>query len=369
MKIKYYLLLIISLVLLSSPVFSAASIPNTEAKKASGPVLRVGCIPAPPFVIIEEDNHISGIAVRIWEKIAAKLHLDYNLIPLSINIDQEVAALADHKMDVLIGPIAPSYLRTKLADFTQPYFISSIAVVLKKGSNFWFLIYESVKKIVGPIFLGFLLFLALYINLFWFFEYKQKTHLPKTYWAGVAHMFWVSVLRIRVEMPMSAGGRILHFIWIAFGAVLLSTLFSTMTSSMTLAKDAGHPINSIDDLSKLRLVAIQGTYPESVAKANEFIVDIVPTRKDGINKLLNNEADGLLDYQYVASYYIKQKHLAKQLTISPFPLKNDFYSFALPYNSTLREKLNLEISQLYDSDILRKICRNFLPRKDSVHCN
>jgi polar amino acid transport system substrate-binding protein len=358
-----------SLVLLSSTGFAKTSIKNTDNQPASGPVLRVGCIPAPPFVIIEENNHITGIAVHIWEKIAQKLNLSYALTPVSIDINQEVDALAKHKMDVLIGPIAPSYVRTKLADFTQPYFISSVAIVIKKGSNFWLLIYDSMKKIVGPVFLGFLLFLAVYINLFWFFEYKQKTHLPKTYWAGVAHMFWVSVLRLRVEMPMSAGGRILHFIWIAFGAVLLSTIFSTMTSSMTLAKNAGHPINSIDDLSKLRLVAIQGTYPVSVAEANELIIDIVSTRKEGMDKLLNNEADGLLDYQYVASYYIKQAHLLEKLTISSFPLKNDLYSFALPYNSTLRETLNLEISKLYDSDMLRKVCRNFLQKKDSEHCN
>ena len=92
--------------------------------------LKVGVTGSPPFVIREGEKS-SGISLDVWLHIAEENDLAYELISQS-SPKKGIQALNDGSIDLLIGPISitPRRLAMPNVDFTQPYYMGRVGVLL-----------------------------------------------------------------------------------------------------------------------------------------------------------------------------------------------------------------------------------------------
>ncbi|MDX1959035.1 MAG: transporter substrate-binding domain-containing protein, partial [Leptospiraceae bacterium] len=92
--------------------------------------LKVGISGSVPFRISEEGK-VSGISLEIWEKIAEQEGFEYTIQEFS-SVNSLVDAVSKNSVDIGIGPISVTSKRIELVSFTQPYYSSTKAFLVKK---------------------------------------------------------------------------------------------------------------------------------------------------------------------------------------------------------------------------------------------
>lgn len=103
-----------------------------SAKDAKAGTLVVGTdITAAPFEF-RQDGKYTGFDIELWQEIAKRLKLDYQLKPVSF--DGLIPGLQSGVFDVVIAGVVIRPDRAKVVDFSIPYYISGISILAKKDS-------------------------------------------------------------------------------------------------------------------------------------------------------------------------------------------------------------------------------------------
>ena len=91
--------------------------------------LTIGIHLNPPFVIKNDHQQYEGLSIELWKNIAAttNIHFDYVEYADLIGI---LKALEYKEIDLTINPMYVNPQRVEKFDMTQPFFISSIGVVV-----------------------------------------------------------------------------------------------------------------------------------------------------------------------------------------------------------------------------------------------
>ena len=193
-------------------------------------ILNVGVSIGDPFVIYA-NNTYNGIAIDLWKLIAEEQNIKYKFIPMGEHIDDAIKKLAAGQIDILIGPVVPTYERMKLVDFTQPYYLNQIGfVVPAQKVNFLNAISSIFNSAINAALLVFLFFFLLYIHIYWYYEIKPYKKTAQSYWDGVKESFWLHTLDIDLgKIPSHPRTRQFRFLWL----ILLTLFFSSITASIT----------------------------------------------------------------------------------------------------------------------------------------
>src|SRR5262249_22329526 len=137
------------LVLAALTVCALVSLPGTPPATAqtsvagADHVMIVGTKIAPPFAIKSDDGSWSGISIELWRRIAAELHLRYRF--QEVSLDELVSGTASHRLDAAIAAITVTAARAESVDFTQPYYATSLGIVVRRVSVFnWLNLAESL---------------------------------------------------------------------------------------------------------------------------------------------------------------------------------------------------------------------------------
>ena len=97
--------------------------------------LKVGYAGSAPFVMHDEKEE--GIVIDIWKEIAFGLNKNYKLIEFQ-SIESGIKAIDQNELDILIGPITINSSRAALANFSQPYYNTELAILAPVvETTFW----------------------------------------------------------------------------------------------------------------------------------------------------------------------------------------------------------------------------------------
>lgn len=323
--------------------------------------LNVGVSLGAPFVIFK-NNEYEGISIDIWKLISEELNLKYQFIPMGEHIDDAIEDLSAGKIDILIGPIVPTYERSKLVDFMQPYYSNKIGLVVAlKRIDFFEAISPIFNVIVNISLIIFLVFFVLYLHVYWYYERIFNNKLPLTYWKGIRKTFWLHTLDIDLgKIPEHVTTRIFRFLWLTLLTLFFSSITAAITSALTIAlSDQYMQYDSLDDFRNKKIAAVISTAPYDIAKG--MGLNIVPTnsREDAINLLLSERVTAYADYYPIADYYIKQHQLSDKLMMANAILKRNTFAFALPINSPLLHELNLKLRSHQDYGVIKSLCEKY----------
>ena len=351
MKIFYLLLLFI---------LSQTEILYPEGKISNE--LVVGIKGSPPFIIKNSDNSFSGLSLDLWNYIADSLKLKYQL--KEYDLSGLISALEQGKINLCINPLTVTSRRVKKIDFTQPFYITNLAIATNRESSNS--IIQFLTKFFSEDFLKVVLVLFLVILIFgfliWLFERKynedQFESGIKGIWSGI---WWSAVTMTTVgygdKSPKSLGGRIIALIWMFTAIVTISGFTASITSSLTINK-LGNKIKGPEDLKNFKVGSIESSTSDIYLTNKEIEHINFKNIKDGLEAILLKKIAAFVYDEPILKYIIRKNNLQDEIIILPSKFNKQYYSFSLPKKSSLLDKINplllKEINSSSWSDILNR---------------
>lgn len=340
--------------------------------QAEEKILKVGVALGEPFAEVH-DKEYYGIAVDIWKQLADEMKLKYQFVPMGEQIDEDIEKLAAGQVDVLIGPIVPTYERMKRVDFLQPFYLNQIGLVVPAKrvtfSNALGSIFTEVTNFALLLLLGFTL---VYFHIYWFYELRAHKKTFKSYWKGILETCWLHTLDIDMgDLPSHVLTRLSRFLWLILITIFFSSITASITSSLTIAlagQYAGY--NSINEFKNKRVVAVLHTAPYDIAKSVGFTnLLAVNNRAEAISLLLNGRVTAYIDYYPIAEHYLIQHELTHQLMMTNLIIQRDTFAFALPINSPLRHALDLKLRSRQEEGEIKLICQKHFNESENSTVN
>lgn len=338
-----------------------------------GSKLRVGVAGSAPFVI-KNDDEFKGISLDIWQQIAQEQELDYELIPQS-KVQSGLEAIANGKLDVLIGPISitPKRLETSKIEFTQPTFFVRTGLVLpSQQPTLW----NRIKPFFGlaaiSAILGFCLLLFIVGNLIWLAEREENSQqFPPKYLSGVGNGMWFALVTLTTvgygdRSPVTKAGQLIASIWMVISLVSISSITAGLASAFTVSLSelaAQERFTSPADLRGAKIAVVSDT--SSVDLGQYYQAKLLPTDtlKEAVDLVVSGQAEGAIFDRPALEYYLRQNPQLK-LRLASFSLAIETYGFVLPQNNSLERDINVVLLEMHQQQQIRAIGEKWLKYED-----
>jgi ABC-type amino acid transport substrate-binding protein len=342
-----------------------ASIATTgpRATAQETPELVIGTKEAPPFAIKNDKGEWSGISIELWRKLADQLKLRYRFVEAS-SVTALLNGLQAGSFDVAVAAISVTPAREQQVDFTVSYFRTGTGVAVQTDhiANWMPVIrsiasYGFVQAALGLLGLAFLAGL-----LIWFFEHNAN----EGFGGGMAHglssgVLWSTrTMTQRVDggrTPMTLAGRIVAIVWMIVSVIAIAVFTAGLTSALTTRRLHG-AVNSIGDLSAVRVGVVQGTATEEALSRMRIRFHTVASPAEGFEALQRGNIDALAYDKPILAWMIRQRGLSAELTDVTFEPQS--YAIALRNDRDLRKRLNVALLETAQSDWWKDVLFRYL---------
>jgi ABC-type amino acid transport substrate-binding protein len=355
-------LLALLLLSLASVALGQKAAPPTPAEK-----LVVGVTDSPPLSYRTDDGVWTGLAVVLWEEVAAQLGLQYEYRPLQLSDVDD--ALTDRTVDAVLGgaPVTPE--GESVHDFTQPYLVTGLGFALREhdavqwGAILRALFDPRLLTIVGLIIVG-VLTVGIVIALV-----ERREHI--TDFGGSIResvsmgVWWAAVTMTTVgygdATPRTATGRALALVWMFVGVVAVAFLTATVTSVLTIAHLRG-AVTQPSDLFRLRLAVVEGGAGADYLHHRHVSFATLPTYDEALTRLDAGTIDAVVANIPVLRSLVSREWSGR-LEVSPIALEPLLFAVALPENSPLSSRINQALLNITHDDSWRDTEDRFLGRR------
>lgn len=347
----------LAVVLLNLPGTALAVTDQSAAETAGetqppGEVLTVGIGGTPPF-LIREGSDYEGLVLDLWKQIAVINDWEYELV-LQTDTQAALDGVRSGELDLLVGPFSITSERLQTVNFTRPFFVSSVGVLVPSEL-------PTVWSRVRPFFTtaalssaaGLLVCLFGVGNAMWLAERKQNPeHFSQQYLPGIGNGMWFALVTLTTvgygdRAPATPIGRLVASVWMLISLIAVSSLIGGLASAFTIALSARptEGLTSPQDLRGTRIAAVAGSSATVWAAEYDARVIEQPKFADAVALVSTGQADGFVFDLPTLEYFLAQ-HPDVDLQLAEFTLSSENLGFVVPYGSPLTKPLDLTIVEL-----------------------
>ena len=321
--------------------------------------LRVAVLFSPPFSMETSPGVYGGFSIELWEKLAAKLKLNFIYVPCA-SMPELMQKLESDQVDVAVTNMVITSTRLKMFDFTQPYFNGGLRIMVNEDRRLTFAkLFEALDK-YGYIKV-FLVFGAILLALTYVVTLLQRNltkDFPKRWHEGLADSFYhvMSVAmngKTNYAIGSGALGKVLAGIWLMCGVAVVAYITSSVTSIMTLNK-LKNEINGAQDLNGKLVGVMKGTAAEEFCQVHQMYVKAYTDPKVAVSDLINHQIQAFVGEAASLQYYDKM-HPELPITEVGSVFSDEKYAFGLPKKSDLRTELNIGLLMLQEDGFLHDL--------------
>jgi polar amino acid transport system substrate-binding protein len=273
---------------------------------------QVGIHSKPPYAIKADDGTWTGLAVVLWERIAAKAGLDFRYVEAPYEAIEPM--LAEGSLDAAVGEFEVNPESEKVLDFTQPYLIASIAIA-KPGEGILQQWLRGVGLVADPSFLQMLaaiivVMLVLSI-LIWLAERRRGNgHFPAGP-LGIGSALWFTIVTASTvgygdKTPMTLAGRILTSIWMIIGVAVVSSFTAIIVSGMSSARQETN-ILQLSDLGSLECGVLKGSLAERILGDSGIRVRSFEDLETAMLEMERNAIQAVAGDRFTLTYLQREK--------------------------------------------------------------
>ncbi|MEO9078406.1 MAG: transporter substrate-binding domain-containing protein [Rhodanobacter sp.] len=326
---------------------TATVTPVDQLQSANQPLI-VGVKVAPPFVI-EDHGHYSGLAIDLWQEVAADHGWKYVYKPY--DLEGLLDAVSDSKVDVGLGAITATAAREKRMDFAHPITSSGLGVAVRGGQSAGWL--AVVRALISPAFLkviGTLTLLLFVVGfLVWLLEHKSN---PEQFGGsrrqGIFSGFWWAMVTMTTvgygdTAPRTVGGRIIGLFWMLAALVIVSFFTASITSALTVGQLSDR-IRSAEDLGGMQVASVPSSTSSNWLERQKYGYTKATNVDAALADLAADRVDAVV-YDAPLLRWDIQQHYRGTLKVLPLVLERQDYAFALPTGSKLREPIDTSLLQ------------------------
>lgn len=348
--------LILVAVLLGLMVFCA---PPAGAQPVEPRQLTVGVWVNPPFVM-KEGDHYTGMAIDLWEKMAARLGAQPRYVEKG-TIGELVDATARGDVDVAVGNITVTRDRAERIDFTHPWFDTGLRVMVSErhGSGFSDFIGGMERSGHLKVYAGIALIILAATFALTLFDRRFDQDFPHRWRDGLAQSFY-SVMSVASGKASGRKqmfgwiGRVWQGLWLVCGIAVLAYVTSSVTSVMTTLSLGKDQIHGIADLSGHPIGVLAGSVGHQYASETGLDSHPYAHVDEAAEALAGGRVDAIVGDAPVLEYFAHE-HPDRQLSVVGAIFKPDKYAFGLPRGSDLARELSVELIGAHDDNEIREI--------------
>lgn len=328
--------------------------------------LTVGIGGTPPFLIRDGEEY-EGLVLDLWNRIALINAFEYELI-LQTNTQDALDAVVAGELDVLVGPFSITSERLQTVNFTRPFFVSSVGVLLPSElPSLWSRIRPFFTTAALSSIGGLLICLFVVGNVMWLLERKHNPEqFSKGYLPGIGNGMWFALVTLTTvgygdRAPATPAGRLIASVWMLISLVAVSSLIGGLASAFTLAlsERPAAGIRSPDDLEDTRMAVVAGSTAAMWAAEYDARVIEQPQLEDAVALVSEGRADGVVFDRPALEYFLSQNPEA-DLRLADFTLHSENFGFVVPYGSPLTKPLDLTIVQLQEEGVIQTLSNRWL---------
>ncbi len=341
------------ILLFMTSITNAAEVIETESPQT----LKIVTKSLIPFVIPKGNNEFEGFSIDLWEQIADKLNIDYEIKQVD-TVNKLLNEIKNNKVDVGLAGISMTANREKNMDFSYSFFDSGLQIMVSNSSD------KSSFDVVIDILLSFLQLKMLLVigillstlflvgNIVWLTQrHKNPEEFSPKYLKGVMDGFWWASVTLTTvgygdQAPRGFFGRSVAFLWMFVGLFFIASFTATVTSTLTLHKLKG-TINSPHDLIGKKVATVSGSTAYKYLRDNGIKAYKRKTIEEVFLALEEGRVDAIVYDAPVLWYYESNKGKETVKTVGPV-FKKENYAIAFPTGSALKEKVNLILLELFE---------------------
>ena len=328
-----------------------------EAPQAK-PAVRVGLYVSPPFVV-QEHGRFAGMAVELWETLAAALGIqsEYHTFP---TVRALIDATASGAVDVAVTNLTITRDRAQRIDFTHPWFDAGLRIMVNEHQGTGFL--EIVGGLHDSGYLRAYAWLAFVVVaatvLLTIFDRKLCPDFPRRWRDGVAESFF-AIMSVVAGRPSGRKnifgwvGRVWQGVWLVFGIAVLAYVTSSVTSVMTTLS-LTNQINSLADLPGKSVGVFIGSVSEEFARNSGLDILSFQNIDEAVTALQDGDVAAIVGDAPVLEYHA-HRHPEQRVDVIGGIFEPDKYGFGLARNSPLRRGLTVELLGAHERGLVEDL--------------
>jgi len=347
------LLTLVLFLALANPAFNQLSqIPDSLPLFPLDKTVKVGIKTSEPFILNNEGSY-DGLSIFLWERVAEDLGVNFEYKRYD-NLASLLSAVEGDEVDISINPLTVTPERLAKMEFTQPFFITNLAIAVKKEQQNPFI--GLLKNILSWEFWTALTLLALVILIFgflaWIFERKHNKEEFGSDAKGLWESFWWSAVTMTTvgygdKSPKTIGGRIVGLIWMFTAIIIISGFTASIASSLTVGQ-LSLDINNLNDLKDAKVVTINGSTSDNYLTQKNIASSRVQNIDEALQLVESGKVDAFVYDEPLLRYKIIDQKLQNKVTVAPAKFLTQYYAFALPLGK-ISKPLNLAIIERIES--------------------
>jgi ABC-type amino acid transport substrate-binding protein len=323
--------------------------------------IKIGLRLAPPFVM-KFDSMYNGVGVELWEQIAPGLNLDYEYTEYQ-DLGNMLKAIERGDVDLCINPLTVTSERLEKFSFTQPYYISGMAIAVKVEGKHGLLVFlgnlfsaEFLKVIL-------LLFFVIFVfgSLIWLVERRKN---PEQFGKGVkglGHGIWWSAVTMTTvgygdKSPTTGIGRMISIVWM-FTAVIIVSSFTASISAALTYKKFKTDIRNVRDLRGVSVGTIRNSSTASYLSEIRVPYKGFETPKDALIALEAGLLDVIVYDEPLLSWLIHSEGLAGLVELIPSGVNSVYFGFA-SHDIEFVERINPHLIDAIEGPAWKKLLEN-----------
>lgn len=305
--------------------------------------------PIEPFAF-QKDGKNLGFSIELWDRIARKLGLQYE-VRWGKTVTDVIDAVRTKQADVGIAAISITSEREKVVDFSTPFYESGLAILTRaEGKGVIDLMRETfwTASVAKGVLVLFLLFIVLAHGV-WFFERKvNPEQFPKPYAKGIWESAWWAISTMLsggcdAKGPMHTLGRVVGSLWMLTCIVVLTYFTAAITTVMTVSQ-LNAAINGPQDLPGKKVATVKGSTAERYLREHNAKVSSFDTPDAAFEAMNGKTVEAVVYDEPILSYHAKVAGQDGQQVVGLFERQN--YGIALQTDSPLRKQINTVLLEL-----------------------
>lgn len=319
----------------------------------------VGLYLSPPFVM-EEGGRFTGMAIELWEALAAGLGVEAEYVEHE-TLRELVDAVAAGGVDVAVTNLTVTRDRAERIDFTHPWFDAGLRIMIDEDRGAGFRDVLAGLRDSGHLraYAWIAAVIVAATVLLTLFDRRFDRDFPRRWRDGVAESFHTVMSVATSGRPPSRKnlfgwiGRIWQGLWLVCGVAVLAYVTSSVTSVMTTLSLTSQ-INGLADLSGRPVGVFTGSVAEAYARRSGLDARPFAHLDEAVEALLDGRVAAIVGDAPVLEYHAHANpHLPVAVVGAIF--EPDKYGFGLPPGSALTRPLTVELIGAHEGGRIAEI--------------
>lgn len=323
---------------------------HSTAQEPPEATVQVAIKPAPPFVL--ESDEPRGFSIDLWEEIAQRAELDYELVGVE-SVTEQLEAVQTGTADAAIAAISITEAREETVDFSLPVYDSGLQLMVRDEGGLS--LADNMRSILSTPVLR--LLLAMFIGvgivgcLVWLLERRNNEDFHHRAHQGVWDGMWWAIVTLMTvgygdRVPRSTAGRVLSITWMVIGVIFIANFTAVVTAQLTV-NEINQNIVRVADIDAGKLATVAGTTSATYVEEEGLRAEAFPTVDEAVAALEAKQVDGVIYDAPILRYLATTSSEGAVRTTGPI-FEPEYYGIALPEGSPLLEPVNAAILSIID---------------------